>query len=93
MSLYQFMMNNFVITVIEKRRDEGRAEERATWRDWNRHRLNAEDQGRPFDDPLPANRPVISKTAIKPTPTNQVNQPNDLPTPYIRRQPHQPRRG
>ena len=33
MSLYQFMVNNSVIPVIEKHRDEGRAEERATWRE------------------------------------------------------------
>ena len=42
MSLYQAMVNRFVIPVIEKHRDEGRvegrAEERADWREWNRRR-------------------------------------------------------
>ena len=53
MSLYQAMVNRFVIPVIEKHRDEGRAEERAAWRAWNRRRLNAEAQGHPFNEPPP----------------------------------------
>jgi len=61
MSLYQFMVNNFVIPVIEKHRDEGRAEgraeERATWREWNRRRLDAEAQGLPFNEPTPGGQP------------------------------------
>lgn len=57
MSLYQFMVNNFVIPVIEKHRDEGRAEERAAWREWNRRRIDAEAQGLPFNEPPPGGQP------------------------------------
>ena len=61
MSLYQFMVNNFVIPVIEKHRDEGRvegrAEERAAWREWNRRRIDAEAQGLPFNEPPPGGLP------------------------------------
>ena len=57
MSLYQAMVNRFVIPVIEKHRDEGRAEERAAWRAWNRRRLDAEAQGQPFNKPPPGGQP------------------------------------
>ena len=57
MSLYQAMVNRFVIPVIEARREEGRAEERAEWREWNRRRMVAEAQGRPFDEPPPGELP------------------------------------
>ena len=69
MSLYQFMVNNFVNPVIEARRAEGRAEgrvegraegraeERAAWREWNRRRLDAEAQGQPFSEPPPGGLP------------------------------------
>ena len=62
MSLYQAIVNRFVIPVIEARRAEGRAEgiiegraeERAAWREWNRRRMAAEAQGPPFDEPPPS---------------------------------------
>ena len=57
MSLYQAMVNRFVIPVIEKDRDEGRAEERAAWREWNRRRIDAEAQGLPFNEPPPGGLP------------------------------------
>ena len=57
MSLYQAMVNRFVIPVIEKHRDEGRAEGRvetnAEWGAWNRRRIDAEARGLPFDEPPP----------------------------------------
>ena len=53
MSLYQFMVNNFVNPVIEARRAEGRAEVQAQWQQWNRRRMDAEAQGRPFNEPPP----------------------------------------
>ena len=53
MSLYQFMVNRFVIPVIEARRAEGRAEVQAAWRAWNRRRMAAEAQGKPFNEPPP----------------------------------------
>ena len=69
MSLYQAMVNRFVIPVIEARRAEGRAEgriegrakgrvegraeERAEWRAWNRRRMDAVAQGQPFNEPPP----------------------------------------
>ena len=61
MSLYQAMVNRFVIPVIEKHRDEGRAEGRAetdaAWRDWNQRRIDAEAGGLPFDEPPPGELP------------------------------------
>ena len=65
MSLYQAMVNRFVIPVIEARRDEGRIEGRiegrvagraasnAEWRAWNQRRMDAEARGRPFNEPPP----------------------------------------
>ena len=61
MSLYQAMVNRFVIPVIEARRAEGRvegrAEEQAEWRAWNQRRMDAETQGQPFDEPPPGEAP------------------------------------
>lgn len=57
MSLYQAMVNRFVIPVIEARRAEGRAEVQAQWQAWNRRRLDAETQGLPFDEPPPGEPP------------------------------------
>ena len=73
MSLYQAMVNRFVIPVIEKHRDEGRVEGRAEgrvegrvkgraetnaeWGAWNRRRIDAEARGLPFDEPPPGELP------------------------------------
>ena len=63
MSLYQAMVNRFVIPVIEEHRAEGREEGReqgreqgriqalAEWRAWNERRLAAEREGREFTEP------------------------------------------
>ena len=61
MSLYQVMVNRFVIPVIEAHeargreqgRAEGLAESNAAWRAWNRRRMSAEAQGEPFNEPPP----------------------------------------
>ena len=57
MSLYQFVVNRYVIPVIEEHkaegRVEGRAEERAEWQAWNERRLAAEREGRDFTEPTP----------------------------------------
>ena len=61
MSVYQAMVNRFVIPVIERHKAEGRAEglakgravEREEWRAWNRRRIEAEKQGRKFDESPP----------------------------------------
>ena len=57
MSVYQAMVNRYVIPVIEKHkaegRAEGRAEEREEWRAWNRRRIDAEKKGRKFDESPP----------------------------------------
>ena len=57
MTLYATLVNRFVTPVIEAHKDEGRvegrAERHAEWRDWNRRRMDAATQGRPFDDPPP----------------------------------------
>ena len=69
MSVYHAIVNRYVIPVIEKHKAEGRAEglekglakglekgrakEREDWRAWNRRRIDAEMQGRKFDESPP----------------------------------------
>ena len=65
MSLYQFVVNRYVIPVIEAHKAEGReeglaegheqglAEARAEWQAWNERRLAAERAGREFTEPTP----------------------------------------
>ena len=61
MSLYQAMVNRFVIPVIEAHEARGRAEgvkigraaAQAEWQEWNRRRMDAEARSRPFDEPPP----------------------------------------
>lgn len=52
-SVYQAMVNRYVIPVIEKHKADGRAEEREEWQAWNRRRIEAENRGRKFDEPPP----------------------------------------
>ena len=52
-SVYQAMVNRYVIPVIEKHKADGRAEEREEWQAWNRRRIEAEKRGRKFDEPPP----------------------------------------
>ena len=53
MTFYQAMVNRFVIPVIEKHKAEGRAEADSEWTAWNRRRVEAERQGRAFDETPP----------------------------------------
>ena len=53
MSLYQVMVNRYVIPVIEKHKAEGRAEAHEEWIAWNRRRVEAKRQGRDFDESPP----------------------------------------
>ena len=61
MSLYEVVVNRFVIPVIEAHkaegreqgRAEGRTEVRAEWQAWNERRLAAEREGREFTEPPP----------------------------------------
>ena len=73
MSVYQAMVNRYVIPVIEKHKAEGRVEgrvegraeglvegriegrtgEREEWLAWNRRRIDAEKNGRIFDESPP----------------------------------------
>ena len=69
MSLYQFVVNRYVIPVIEAHKAEGRvegraqgrvegreqgmAEARAEWQAWNERRLAAEREGQEFTEPTP----------------------------------------
>jgi len=57
MSVYQAMVNRYVIPVIEKHKAEGRVEgraaEREAWRAWNRRRVEAEQRGQQFDEAPP----------------------------------------
>ncbi len=58
-SLYQAMVNRFVIPVIEEHKAQGRAEGRdkamAEWAAWNQRRLAAERAGQAFVEPPPSN--------------------------------------
>ena len=56
MSLYQAMVNRFVIPVIEAHKAEGRAETQAKWEEWNKRRMEAEAKGVPFDEPPPSSQ-------------------------------------
>ena len=65
MSLYQAIVNRYVIPVIEKHKAEGRAQGRAQgleqgleqaheeWIAWNRRRVEAKRRGRDFDESPP----------------------------------------
>ena len=65
MSVYHAIVNRYVIPVIERHKAEGRAEgriagraegravEREEWQAWNRRRIDAEKQGRNFDESPP----------------------------------------
>ena len=53
MSLYQFVVNRYVIPVIEEHKAEGRAENQAEWQAWNERRLAAEREAREFTEPTP----------------------------------------
>ena len=57
MSVYQAMVNRYVLPVIEKHkaegRVEGRAKEREEWQAWNRRRIDAEKRGQKFDESPP----------------------------------------
>ena len=58
MSLYEALVNRFVMPVIEAHKAQGRAQGleigQAEWREWNQRRMDAKDQGRSFDEPPPA---------------------------------------
>ena len=72
MSLYQTMVNRFVIPVIEAHKAEGRAEGRAEsnaeWQAWNRRRMDAEAQGQPFNEPTPGDSPDKRQNGHQSTP-------------------------
>ena len=70
MSLYQAMVNRFVIPVIAQHEARGRAAERAEWRAWNRRRMNAEAQGQPFNEPPPGEPHDNLETLGTPSDTN-----------------------
>ncbi len=53
MTFYQAMVNRYVIPVIEKHKAEGRAQADEEWMAWNRRRVEAERQGRTFDEVPP----------------------------------------
>ena len=53
MSLYQAMVNRYVIPVIEKHKAEGRAEAHEEWIAWNRRRVEAKRRGRDFHESPP----------------------------------------
>ena len=50
----EYLRQKLVEPLKEKQRAEGRAEEREAWEAWNRRRLAAEAEGKPFDEPPPS---------------------------------------
>ena len=54
LSLYQAMVNRFVLPVIEEHKAQGREEAIAEWVAWNQRRLEAERTGREFAEPPPS---------------------------------------
>ena len=54
LSLYQAMVNRFVLPVIEEHKAQGREEAIAEWVAWNQRRLEAEREGREFAEPPPS---------------------------------------
>lgn len=50
----RYLTNKFVKPLIERHKAEGREEERRLWVQWNRRRLEAEANGRPFHEPPPS---------------------------------------
>ena len=53
MTLYQAIVNRWVIPVIQAHEARGRNAERARWQEWNRRRMDAAAQGLDFDEPPP----------------------------------------
>lgn len=57
MTLYQAIVNRWVIPVIQahetRGREEGQAIERARWVEWNRRRVEAVAEGLAFDEAPP----------------------------------------
>ena len=53
MVLSNYLSNRLVKPLIEKRRQEGRAEAHAEWQLWNQRRLEAENRGETFTEPPP----------------------------------------
>ena len=53
MTLNQYLVNRFVLPLIEAHKAEGRAENQAEWVAWNERRLDAEREGRDFAEPPP----------------------------------------
>ena len=56
----RYLGNKFVEPLIEKRREEGQAQERRRWIEWNRRRLEAEASGVPFDEPPPQGNRILN---------------------------------
>ena len=50
----EYLRQKLVEPLKEKQRAEGRAQEREAWEAWNRRRLEAEAEGKPFDVPPPS---------------------------------------
>jgi hypothetical protein len=53
MVTYRFLERKILKPQAEKLRAEGRAENQRLWTDWNRHRVEAEEKGKPFNEPPP----------------------------------------
>ena len=52
----EYLRQKLVEPLKERQRAEGRAEEREAWEAWNRRRMAAEAEGKPFDEPPPSLR-------------------------------------
>ena len=53
MVTYRYLSDKFLKPLHEKLREEGRKENQRLWAAWNQRRLEAEENGQPFDEPPP----------------------------------------
>ncbi len=57
----EYLRQKLVEPLKESQRAEGRAQERAAWEAWNRRRMAAESESKPFDESPPLFRKNSSK--------------------------------
>ena len=53
MVTYRYLSDKFLKPLHEKLRAEGREEVQLRWASWNQRRLEAKQNGEPFDEPPP----------------------------------------
>ena len=53
MVIGEYLRQKLVEPLKEKQRAQGRAEVQVAWEAWNRRRMAADPEGKPFDEPPP----------------------------------------